>query len=160
MIDIDDPVDFDRVLVDHGKVATAEACVIHSCWLDDFPDDYPPRIRSQILDGRSLTALEYLRAKNSMAKTAWAIVGALLREKLDTLVTPATVTTAPDPSTTGDPAFNSPWSYTGYPTVSVPVGLAPDGLPVAIQLIGNFMSDLELLRDAEWCEQAIRNARQ
>jgi len=160
VVELDDPVDFDRVLVDHGKVATAEACVIHSCWLDDFPDDYPPRIRSQILDGRSLTALEYLRAREAMEYKRWLIEGALNREELDALITPATVTTAPDRSSTGDPAFNSPWSYTHLPTVSFPSGLAADGLPVAIQLIGNFMSDLELLRDAEWCEQAIRNARQ
>ena len=35
--------------------------------------------------------------------------------RLDALVTPATVGAAPDPSTTGDPAFNSPWSYLGFP---------------------------------------------
>ena len=58
------------------------------------------------------------------------------RRNVDALITPATVSTAPDPSTTGDPAFNSPWSYTGLPTVSFPIGLAPDGLPVAVQLVG------------------------
>ena len=62
--------------------------------------------------------------------------GALAGKNVDAWITPATVGTAPDPSTTGDPAFNSPWSYTGLPTVSFPIGLAPDGLPVAIQLIG------------------------
>ena len=74
-------------------------------------------------------------------------------------ITPAALSTAPDPSTTGDPAFNSPWSYTGLPTVSFPIGLASDGLPVAIQLIGWPRRDEALLKAAEWCEQAIRTSR-
>ena len=56
---------------------------------------------------------------------------ALFEHNLSALITPATISTAPDPTTTGDPAFNSPWSYTHLPTVSVPTGLAADGLPVA-----------------------------
>ncbi len=34
----------------------AEAAGVHSDWLDEFPDDYPPRIRELIQEGRSLTA--------------------------------------------------------------------------------------------------------
>ncbi len=64
----------------------------------------------------------------------------------------------PDPSTTGDPAFNSPWSYTHLPTVSFPIGLADDGLPVALQLVGPRCMDSGLLRVAQWCEQAIRTS--
>ena len=71
-------------------------------------------------------------------------------DKLDALITPATLGTAPDPSTTGDPAFNSPWSYTGLPTVSFPIGLATDGLPVAIQLVGWIMP---------WIDDLLRTRR-
>jgi Asp-tRNA(Asn)/Glu-tRNA(Gln) amidotransferase A subunit family amidase len=160
VIELEDPVDFNQVLADHGKVVIAEATAAHSDWLDDFPDDYPARIRGQILEGRSLTAFEYLRAKGRMIDKACLVVGALMREQLNALITPATATTAPDRSSTGDPAFNAPWSYTGLPTVSFPIGLASDGLPVAIQIIGYHVHDQELLRDARWCEQAIRTSRQ
>ncbi len=96
-----------------------------------------------------------------MLPTGLTIVQALSREASSMLwITPATLGTAPDPSSTGDPAFNSPWSFTGLPTVSFPIGLAPDGLPVAIQLIGWKFRDEHLLDAAEWCEQAIRTARQ
>jgi Asp-tRNA(Asn)/Glu-tRNA(Gln) amidotransferase A subunit family amidase len=161
VIELDDPVDFERVLADHGKVVIAEAAATHADWLDEFPDDYPPRIRSQILEGRSLSAVEYLRAKEStLSGLRVPILGAVLRGKLDVLITPATVTTAPHQSSTGDPAFNAPWSYFGVPTISFPVGFASDGLPVAIQLVNVWLHDIELLRDAEWCEQAIRSSRQ
>jgi aspartyl-tRNA(Asn)/glutamyl-tRNA(Gln) amidotransferase subunit A len=76
-------------------------------------------------------------------------------EGVDVLLTPATRGPAPDPSTTGDPAFNSPWSYTGLPTVSMPAGRTPDGLPLAIQLVGRPWAEADLLAAAAWCEDAL-----
>ncbi|MFI5459362.1 MAG: amidase [Isosphaerales bacterium] len=160
ILELDDPVDLERVLKDHRCIMASEAAGVHSDWLDEFPDDYPPRIRDLILEGRSLMALEYLKAKARKDPTMGPIRHALWQGQLHALITPATVGTAPDPSTTGDPAFNSPWSYTGLPTVSFPIGLAADNLPVAIQLVGDLLHDEELLRTAQWCEQAIRTWRQ
>jgi aspartyl-tRNA(Asn)/glutamyl-tRNA(Gln) amidotransferase subunit A len=71
-------------------------------------------------------------------------------------VCPAATGPAPDLSTTGDPALNSPWSCLGFPTVTFPLGYAADGTPLAVQLIGRFGSEFELLHVAEWCEQATR----
>ena len=75
--------------------------------------------------------------------------------EVDALLTPATTGPAPDASTTGNPAFNSPWSYTGLPTVSLPSGRFSDGLPLAIQLIGRPWAEPELLAAAAWCEAAL-----
>jgi amidase len=41
------------------------------------------------------------------------------------------------------------------PTVSLPAGWAPNGLPLAIQLVGRPGSDAQLLASAAWCEEAI-----
>jgi aspartyl-tRNA(Asn)/glutamyl-tRNA(Gln) amidotransferase subunit A len=157
VIDIDDPVDFELVLKNHRCVMAAEAAGTHSDWLDANPEDYPPRIRELILEGRSFFALEYLQAAGRMDSTGEAIWAALVNDKIDALITPATIGTAPDRSTTGDPGFNSMWSYSKLPTVSFPIGLAPDGLPVAVQLTGWHTLDAQLLNVAEWCEQAIRS---
>jgi Asp-tRNA(Asn)/Glu-tRNA(Gln) amidotransferase A subunit family amidase len=159
-LEVTDPIDFELVIQDHRRIMAAEAAGIHSDWLDEFPGEYPPCIQELIVEGRSLGALAYLQAKARMSSTEsalWASFGRLDREFW---ITPATVSTAPDPSTTGDPAFNSPFSYMQLPTVSFPIGLAADGLPVAIQMIGWLGREEELLRAAQWCEQAIRTARQ
>jgi aspartyl-tRNA(Asn)/glutamyl-tRNA(Gln) amidotransferase subunit A len=74
---------------------------------------------------------------------------------VDVLLTPATPGPAPDTSTTGDPVFNSPWSYTGLPTVSFLAGWTADGLPLAVQLIGKPWREDELLAAAAWCEAAL-----
>jgi aspartyl-tRNA(Asn)/glutamyl-tRNA(Gln) amidotransferase subunit A len=158
IVGLEDPVDFDQILKDHRTVMAAEAANIHSNSLDEFSDEYPPRIRELILQGRAVTALEYLRAKDQMERTQEDVLTAFNKMDRQFWITPATLGTAPDPSTTGDPAFNSPWSYTGLPTVSLPVGLAADGLPVAIQLIGwRRIGDLALLQAAHWCEHTIRS---
>jgi Asp-tRNA(Asn)/Glu-tRNA(Gln) amidotransferase A subunit family amidase len=161
IVDMDDPVDFERVLRDHRTVMAAEAAEVHSAGMDEFPDDYPPRIRDLIREGRGLMAVEYVRALRRRHTAEAQMMATFERMEGQFWITPATPGTAPDLSTTGDPAFNSPWSYTGLPTVSFPVGLAPDGLPVAIQLIGwPRNQDQALLEAAHWCEQAIRSARQ
>jgi aspartyl-tRNA(Asn)/glutamyl-tRNA(Gln) amidotransferase subunit A len=160
IVHLDDPVDFEQVLKDHRCVMAVESAVAHSDWLDANPDDYPPRIRELITEGRFLSALEYVKAKDRMGPTQAIVMQAFVTKKLDALITPATVGTATEPATTGDPAFNSPWSYTGLPTISFPTGLASDGLPVAAQLSGSLADDDPLIDVAEWCEQAIRSRRQ
>jgi Asp-tRNA(Asn)/Glu-tRNA(Gln) amidotransferase A subunit family amidase len=159
VLELDDPVDFENILVDHRSVVAPEAASIHSDRLDEVPDDYPPHIRLLIEDGRSVPALEYLRAREAMALARSAITAAIARASVAALFMPAALGAAPLPSTTGDAAFNTPWSFTGLPTVSFPVGLADDGLPLAIQLVGDLSSDDALLHRARWCEQAIQTWR-
>ena len=156
IIELDDPVDFEQILENHGIVIAAEGARVHSDWLDEFPEDYPPRIRELILKGRKIPAIEYLKARDAMRNGRLEITKALDNARARALITPASVSTAPDRETTGDPAFNAPWSFTQLPTVSFPVGIAADSLPVALQMVGRSMTDPQLLSDAEWCEQVIQ----
>ena len=76
-------------------------------------------------------------------------------EGVDALLTPATTGPAPDASTTGNPAFNSPWSYTGLPSVSFPSGWSEEGLPLALQVVGRPWGEAELFVTAAWCEDRL-----
>jgi aspartyl-tRNA(Asn)/glutamyl-tRNA(Gln) amidotransferase subunit A len=155
VIAVDDPVDFEQVLEDHRRVMAAEAAAVHSAWLDEFPDDYPPRITELIREGQSISAPEYLRAKAEQERVKTALMSLLVSEEYDAAVTPAIIGAPPDPSTTGDPAFNSPWSFCGLPTVSFLFGLDIDYLPLALQVVGRDLRDSDLLRTAEWCQNNI-----
>jgi Asp-tRNA(Asn)/Glu-tRNA(Gln) amidotransferase A subunit family amidase len=154
------PVDFEQILIDHRIVMAAEAAHIHAQSLEQSPEDYPPRIRELVEEGASLWARDYLTAEAGMARTQKAINDFCQQLRLDALITPATISSAPDRGTTGDPAFNSPWSYTHLPTVSFNMGRAPDGLPVALQFVAEFGCDLPLLRVAHRCEQIVRSSHQ
>jgi aspartyl-tRNA(Asn)/glutamyl-tRNA(Gln) amidotransferase subunit A len=49
---------------------------------------------------------------------------------------PATPAAAPrDLATTGDPSFNSPWSFLGLPAVTAPYALTAQGMPLGAQFV-------------------------
>ncbi|MGZ3431662.1 MAG: amidase [Isosphaeraceae bacterium] len=147
---------FEPMLRDHRVIMAAEAAAAHRELGDAKPPAYPPRIAELLREGDAIRDLDYLQACGHLSKHRLVMDEWLKR--VDALVTPATLGAAPDPSTTGDPVFNSPWSLLGLPTVSFPIGLSADGLPLAVQLIGRARFDLHLLRTAQWCETVIRSA--
>jgi Asp-tRNA(Asn)/Glu-tRNA(Gln) amidotransferase A subunit family amidase len=81
--------------------------------------------------------------------------GALLRE-VDCLLTPSSVTPAlRGLESTGDASFNSPWSFCGFPSITVPCGLTSEGLPVGMQLTARPYGEDGLLKAAGWCEKIL-----
>jgi aspartyl-tRNA(Asn)/glutamyl-tRNA(Gln) amidotransferase subunit A len=150
------PVDFDRVLQDHRALMAREAAVFHGPRLARSPELYPPRIRALVEEGEALPGSASRSALNQRADAIQAFRPTF--KTFNVLATPAATGPAPDPSTTGDPAFNAPWSFLGFPTVGIPIGLSPEGLPLGLQLIGGPGSDFQLLRIAAWCEAAIQNS--
>lgn len=56
---------------------------------------------------------------------------------------------------TGDPLFSRIWSLLGLPSLNLPVGFGPQGLPLGIQVIGPVMSDTATLGFANWIERSL-----
>ncbi len=147
------PAAFAEVVPRHRIVMAVEAAVFHEPRLRNHPDDYRPNIRSLLEEGLACPASEYARCKDHQRELTASM--AALFSDVDALLTPATTGPAPDAATTGDPAFNSPWSYTGLPTVSFPAALGPDGLPLGVQLVGPHWGEAGLLAAAAWCEDVL-----
>jgi aspartyl-tRNA(Asn)/glutamyl-tRNA(Gln) amidotransferase subunit A len=155
VVDLGLPTGFAEVLRRHRTVMAVEAASFHGPRLRRHPEDYGPNISALLEEGMSCPALEYAHCKEHQDRLSREIKKCL--PEVDALLTPATRGPAPDAATTGDPAFNSPWSYTGLPTVSIPAGWSPDGLPLSIQLVGEPWPSAEahLLAVAAWCERAL-----
>jgi aspartyl-tRNA(Asn)/glutamyl-tRNA(Gln) amidotransferase subunit A len=147
------PASFEEVVARHRVVMAVEAAAFHGERLARHPDDYAPKIRGLVEEGLACPAPEYARALEHRRRLIADM--AALFTGLDALVCPATARPPPDASTTGDPAFNSPWSYTGLPVVSFPVALSPDGLPMSLQLVGPAGGEGPLFRAAAWAEGAF-----
>lgn len=148
------PNEFADVWIMHRRVMAVEAAAYHRRQFAARRSDYAPNLASMIEEGLSTTVTDYADALAHQMCMRRAIHSAF--EGFDALLTPATKTTAPASlETTGDPAFNSPWSYTGLPIVSFPCGLAADGLPCGLQLVGRLLGEAELFSVAAWCEREI-----
>jgi aspartyl-tRNA(Asn)/glutamyl-tRNA(Gln) amidotransferase subunit A len=153
VVDVALPASFAEVLSRHRTVMAVEAAAYHEARLRRHPEDYPPNIRQLLDEGLACPAPEYTRCKEHQRRLTQAMLGCF--EGFHALLTPATTQAAPDAATTGDPAFNSPWSYTGLPTVSLPAAWHSEGLPLAIQLVGRPWDEAELLAVAAWCEEVL-----
>jgi aspartyl-tRNA(Asn)/glutamyl-tRNA(Gln) amidotransferase subunit A len=147
------PTAFDDVLRCHRIIMTAELAEHHRDMLPKHSAEYLPGIRSLIEEGLRVDPAEYARCKAHQQALKSEIAAAI--RDVDVLACPAAVGAAPTTETTGDPSFNAPWSYTGLPTVSFPIGLSADGLPLAIQLVGRFNDETTLFSAATWCERHV-----
>jgi Asp-tRNA(Asn)/Glu-tRNA(Gln) amidotransferase A subunit family amidase len=89
------------------------------------------------------------RTEISAALTDW-LAG------FDAVLTPPAPGPAPqDLTQTGDPACCSLWSLAGFPALSLPVALAPNGLPLGMQLAAPASHDHSLLAVGKWCEHRL-----
>jgi Asp-tRNA(Asn)/Glu-tRNA(Gln) amidotransferase A subunit family amidase len=107
-----------------------------------------PALRDRIEAGRRVTVEAYLKAVDARERAARNID--LMLTSYAAILTPAS--TGPAPKTlasTGNPAFNAPWTYLGNPCLTVPI-LEADGLPIGVQLVGARRDDGRLLRTGKW----------
>ncbi|HEX7928419.1 MAG TPA: amidase [bacterium] len=147
------PDSFRGVLESHHAILAAEAVVIHEAGFAARRTLFPPKIAELIVEGQKAMAAEYVKALRHR-KQVIAEMAAIL-EEVDAAITPSTVAPAPTPETTGPRVFQGPWSYVGFPTITVPVALAEGRLPLGVQWIAGPGMDDKLFRHAAACETAV-----
>jgi Asp-tRNA(Asn)/Glu-tRNA(Gln) amidotransferase A subunit family amidase len=152
--DVDVPDGFEELPAHHKLIMAAGAAAWHRERFAEHRNDYGPCVASLIEEGLGVSATDYIRAIEHQVLMSERMNG-LFSDGLDVLLTPATIGAAPSASSTGNPAMNAPWSYTGMPTVSLPIALSDDGLPLAIQLAGRLNDDAGLLDSAKFCERIL-----
>jgi aspartyl-tRNA(Asn)/glutamyl-tRNA(Gln) amidotransferase subunit A len=150
------PAAFGTILPAHHRVMAVEAAAYHRERIARHPEDYPPRITQLIREGLSTPAPDFEAALRLKHAIHYELTQ---RDIPDDLLIPAVPGPAPTAETTGDPVFNSPWSFLGLPVVSLPFAWTSEGLPLAVQLVSERFKEDELLQSAERLEVAIGFAR-
>jgi aspartyl-tRNA(Asn)/glutamyl-tRNA(Gln) amidotransferase subunit A len=150
------PESFRDILVWHRRIMAAEAAAYHRATFPAQRDQYGPQIAKLLDEGRSLGAVDYAEAliQRDRLRSELAALLSASHDLLGCMVMPATPTPAPDTTTTGDPAFNSPWSYLGLPALTIPCGRAGNGLPVGLQFIALTMPQVFAM--AGLCERILQ----
>lgn len=148
------PIDFDEILTLHRTLMSYEAAAWHRWRFEQHRDDYLPNMTSLIQEGLETTPTEYQAARHQQRRWRQRMRAEFAR--YDVLVCPATTGPAPDRSTTGDASMNAPWSFLGLPTVSLPVALTDDELPLSLQFVGRRRSERTLLALTHHLETRFR----
>jgi aspartyl-tRNA(Asn)/glutamyl-tRNA(Gln) amidotransferase subunit A len=132
----------------------AESAAHHGASFPARRDQYGPRIASLLDEGLALPAAELAEAliRREELRDELARLMNAHEDVLGCLVMPSTLGPAPPADTTGDPAFNSPWSYLGWPALTIPCGLI-GGLPVGLQFIA--LTVPQVFAMAGLCERLI-----
>ena len=74
----------------------------------------------------------------------------------DIVALPTAETPAPGLDTTGRPSLQAVVTLFALPSISLPVGLSPDGMPVGLQLVSTTpLGNCRLLQIARWMESLL-----
>ena len=137
----------------HELIHNAEAAAVHVDTYRARPGDYGSRLRAIIETGLQIPAPTYVRAQQ-VRTIVIRRLGDLLGT-VDVIATPAAPGPAPEGlASTGSPVFNRPFSFTGFPSLTVPCGFTGAGLPVGLQLAGRPFDEGTVLRAAAAYEDA------
>jgi aspartyl-tRNA(Asn)/glutamyl-tRNA(Gln) amidotransferase subunit A len=149
------PGGFGEVLTMHRRIMSVEAAEYHRYSFASHRGLYGPKISTLLEEGLRISGIDYAAALTWQRDYSRRVAG--MFTDVEALVMPSTDTTAPPTlETTGTPKFQAPWSCAGVPAVSIPCGLARDGMPVGLQIIGPYESDWQLLDTAEHCEAVVK----
>ena len=118
-----------------------------------------PKLNAALDEGRRIAGAAY-EAALSKREAAIAFFRTWV-SGFDAIVAPSAPGPAPAGlASTGDPSCCTLWSLTGFPALTLPIGLASDGLasnglPLGMQLATPAGDDDRLLAVAAWCESCF-----
>jgi len=132
-------------------ILRADVAAIHESLFPAHPTAYGPILRQLIETGMLVGADDYLRARRLRRHYQRELTR--LFETFDILLTPA----APGPApagieATGSAVMNGPWTLADFPTMTIPYGLAANGLPLGVQISGPPLAEGALIEAARAIE--------
>ena len=139
-------------------ITATEGASIHQPWLQNRPKDYGNQTRVRMSSGLTTPATRYLQALNLRAPLLAEFTEAVF-DKVDVLHCPVMITQIPTIAETdvaANPGFadfitkmghcTRPINFLGLPSVTVPCGFTPNGLPTAFQVVARPFDEATMLR--------------
>ncbi|WP_413407638.1 amidase [Paenibacillus amylolyticus] len=152
---VDLPSYMGETIAAHRTVMRAEAAAFHQERFAEASDRYGHTMREQLELGYQTSAVDYLQAQR--IRTIFRSEMMMLFDEVDVLLTPSTPYVAPHGYKTGSPIFNGPFTNTGLPSITVPIGFDTTSgkqLPIGMQLAGPLMREDRLLSITHHYQQA------
>jgi Asp-tRNA(Asn)/Glu-tRNA(Gln) amidotransferase A subunit family amidase len=135
-------------------IVRSEAATVHSTLIVDKPEAYGPKLRDLVQLGKLIEATDYLRARR--IRRHYQREMSRLFDRFDVLLTPAAPGPAPEGiGATGDPVMQAAWTLADFPTMTLPMGLAANGMPLGVQLSTAPLHEGLLLEIAKAIEEIV-----
>lgn len=146
----------------HAAISASAAFQDHRQWLESSAALYHPDSRAFLEAGAMITPTDVERAQATQTAVRVAVENAFRHQDVSALVTP-TLPVAPGSLTDMVPTrdlptlcrFTLPFNLTGHPALSLPGGVAPDGMPVGLQVVAPLGQDARVLHLAGALEQIL-----
>ncbi|PIT78429.1 amidase [Limnohabitans sp. JirII-31] len=146
------PVDYELLVQaqTHIQLAEQAQCLAYER-LQHF-ERLSPRLQGIMQSGVAVTAAQYDQAQALVARCRAQLADVF--KDVDVLLAPSAAGAAPvGLDNTGDPVFCRIWTVLHTPTVNIPAGHAPNGMPVGLQVVGPVGGDAFTLAAAHALHQ-------
>jgi Asp-tRNA(Asn)/Glu-tRNA(Gln) amidotransferase A subunit family amidase len=149
--------DFAEIRACHDVIMSAEAAKVHADWFREYENLYSTKFTELIRRGQQITNDQLQNALSARDSFRSDIRRIFLDHNIDLWISPSTTGPAPKGlESTGDPVMNLPWTQAGLPAINLPAGKNQDGLPLGLQMVGNWYKDESLLFWAKDLEKALK----
>ncbi len=163
LVDVKLPASFDQAGYDWVPLCGVEAAVAHEATYPARAKEYGPVLAGLLDLGRDLSAVDLAKMQLRRA----ALTGALntLMSSVDVLLMPVMGRAAwsleaiqkagrdPD-SVAGRLRYTAPFDLSGHPTLTLPGGVTPDGIPTGFQIVGRAFDEAGILAAGHAYQQA------
>ena len=134
------PVDYQQLVQAQTHIQLAEQAQCFAFERLNHWAQLSPRLQGIVQAGLAVTPEQYDQAQAVVARCRAQL--AEVFQDVDVLLAPSAAGAAPEGlDNTGDPLFCRIWTVLHTPAVNIPAGLAPNGLPVGLQVVGPVGAD-------------------
>jgi Asp-tRNA(Asn)/Glu-tRNA(Gln) amidotransferase A subunit family amidase len=154
--DIQILTDFADIRARHDVIMSAETAQVHKTWFEKYENLYSGKFIELIRRGQATTNDQLQTALEARDDFRAEIQRTFLDQNIDLWISPSTVGPAPKGlESTGDPVMNLPWTQAGLPAINLPAGKNQAGLPMGLQVVGNWYKDEPLLLWAQDVQKVL-----
>lgn len=139
------------------RILDWEARDIYADLVARHPERASAPLKGLVEDARATDHAAYVAARRTQRELRAGLSTRL--SAYDAILTVPASGEAPEGlGNTGDASWCAPWTFLGFPALTVPAGRSARGLPLGVQFVGTFGRDIRTLRVAKWAESVLQEA--
>lgn len=151
--DLEMPAEFDELSELQDVIMSYDLDKVFADHRTNYPELMDPELIAYCETGAAVTDEQYTAALTHAEQCRGMLDDAM--GEADVLLLPSTLTEAPPITTTGTSEFIRIWTFLHTPAITLPVGQAPSGLPLGIQLVGRLGDDRRFLAMATRIDEIL-----